>query len=113
MAGNYSYSSTVYVFQVRVGNGPMGYMVAGSVGEAVDAFLANQNPKFLGLETEEVSAKIVSPSLNLTSDSHAGASSGLTLTAQQWATTYAAIAAVGASGTNSSTGSQLLMIRSS
>lgn len=113
MAGNYGYSSTVYVFCVRTLNGPEAYAVAGSPGEAIDAYVANQNPAYLGLETAEISVRIVSPAMNLTTDSRAGASSGITATAQLWATCYAATAAVGASGTNSSTGSQLLMIRSS
>ena len=110
---NYGYSSAVYVFQLRTGNGPVAYCVAGSMGEAVDAYNANQNPKYLDQEYPEVSVRIVSPSLSITSDSRAGASSGVTATAQLWATGYAAIAAVGASGTNSSAGAQLLMIRSS
>ena len=110
---NFGYSSATYVFQVRTANGPIGYVVAGSMGEAVDAYNANQKPAYLDQEFPDVSVRIVAPTVSLTSTAQAGASSGVTATAQAWATTYASIAAVGASGTNSSAGAQIVMIRTS
>jgi len=110
---SYGYSGVAGVFQVFAENGSKMWLVAATPGEAVDAYISNQNPQFFSQELERITVGLVVPTEVLTSDSHAGASSGVSATAQAWATTYAAAVAAGASGANSSQGSQIVLVRTS
>jgi hypothetical protein len=113
VAGNYGYAATTYVFRVRSVNGGVAWFVAATPGEAIDAYKSLSSPKLDAFETEELSVVIVPATQNITTDASAGASSGVTATAAAWATTYAAAVAAGASGANSSQGTQKLLGRTS
>jgi hypothetical protein len=110
---NYGYTTSAGVYSVWVDNGTKLWIVAATMGEAVDCYLSGQLPNFITEEFPWVNARLVGPNEVLTSDSNAGASSGVSATAQAWATTYNTAVAPGLSGTNSSQGTQIILKRTS
>jgi hypothetical protein len=114
LAGNYGYSTAAAVFQVGSENSPKMYVVAATPGEAVDIYLSNLAVlPALDQELLAIRVTIVNPIEVYTSDSNAGASSGVAATAQAWATTYAAAVAVGASAVGSTQGTQIILKKAS
>lgn len=110
LASNYGYSTPAAVFQVASENSPKIYVVAATPGEAVDIYLSNL-AVLPGLDQELLAVRVVicNPNEIYTSDTNAGASSGVVATAQAWATTYNAAVAAGASATGSTIGTQIIL----
>lgn len=110
---SYGYTTNAGVYMVYADNGTKLWIVAATMGEAVDIYLSNQLPGFTNEEFPFVNARLVAPTEILTSDSNAGASSGVAATAQAWATTYNSAVAAGLTATGSSTGTQIILKRTS
>jgi hypothetical protein len=110
---NFGYTTNAGVYSVWVDNGTKLWIVAATMGEAVDAYLSSQLPNFTSEELPWVNCRLCGPTEIYTSDSNAGASSGISATAQAWATTYNAAVAAGLSGANSSQGTQIILKKTS
>ena len=110
----YGYTTAAKVYRVKSSNGEQAWYVAATPGEALDAYASTLGPpQALAFPPEDMTVTMCQSTDVLTTSSVAGTSSGVSATCAAWATTYNTSVAAGLSGTNSSIGTQALLLRTS